>query len=148
MSSLNRQLQIPGIWFIDMNCQDFSTKVWDMTRGESANNDITDSSILLLLAHWRDNTAAVHPCVSQRLSLFRWPLFMLLTHHLCFPLPIRLSSMRMRSTLAPFPPTRLAISQKKSWKNTGTRWRESNRATKVSSTHSQRDFWHITGYWF
>lgn len=42
-----------------------------MTGGESANTDVTDSSIVLLLAYWRDHPGAVRPRVRQRRSLSR-----------------------------------------------------------------------------
>lgn len=84
-------------------------------------------------------------CVCPFLTV-AYELLILLTHHVCFLLPIRLSSLRMKSTLVPSPPTRLAISQKKSWKNTRTLWRENNRAKKVSYAHPRTDIWQITGY--
>lgn len=44
---------------------------------------------------------------------------------------VRLSSLRMRNTLALFPPTPSMNSLRKSWRNTRTWWRESSRSKKV-----------------
>lgn len=55
-----------------------------------------------------------------------------------FLLPIRLSSTRTRSTLAPCPPTLSVTSLRGSWMSTRTRWRGNNKARKVCLTVDTR----------